>query len=173
MTEVTLERHSGAQMLARLDAFADLYDEIHSEDPTETDPMFSRPSFVARTTQQAQEPGFELVTARTGDVLAGFSFGYPFPAGRWWADCPPPPSDVLSARKFAVIELDVRKTHRGQGLSKILLTELLAGRTEEYAILAATPGSQAHAMYLRWGWYTAGQFETPPVMDAMVLPLPH
>jgi len=172
MTEVTLERHSGAQMLARLGTFADLYDEIHSEDPSETDPMFSRASFVARTESQAQEAGFELVTSRVGDVLAGFSFGYPFPAGRWWADCPAPPQDVLSARKFAVIELDVHKTFRGQGLSKRMLTELLAGRTEEYATLTATPGSQAHAMYLRWGWYTVGQFETPPVMDAMVLPLP-
>lgn len=172
MTEVFLERLSGAQMLARLGAFADLYDEIHSEDPSETDPMFSRPSFVDRTKTQAQAPGFELVTARAGEVLAGFSFGYPFPAGKWWADCPPPPRGILKARKFAVIELDVRQTYRGRGLSKILLTELLAGRAEEYATLAATPGSQAHAMYLRWGWHTAGQFETPPVMEAMVLPLP-
>lgn len=172
MTEVTLERHSGAQMLAMLEGIADLYDEIRSEDPSESDPLFSRASFVARTGSQAREPGFELITAIAAGTTAGFSFGYPFPPGGWWADCPPPPQEVLSSSKFAVIELDVRKSHRGQGLAKRLLENLLAGRPEKYATLAATPGSQAHAMYLRWGWYKAGVFETPPVMDALLVRLP-
>jgi hypothetical protein len=54
---------------------------------------------------------------------------------------------------------------------KKLLDILISGRPEKYATLAARPDSPAHAMYIRWGWYTVGVYETPPVMDAMVLPL--
>jgi GNAT superfamily N-acetyltransferase len=171
MTEVTLNRHSGPQVLAMLPDIADLYHEIHSEDPGDSDPVFSRPSFVARTDKQALEPGFELITAVAGDGLAGFSFGYPMPAGRWRAECTPPSQEVLDSPKFAVIELDVRKACRGQGLGRKLLDKLLADRAEKYATLAATPGSPAQAMYTRWGWYKIGLFTTPPIMDAMLFPL--
>lgn len=80
--------------------------------------------------------------------------------------------EVLAASKFAVIELDVVKSYRGQGLGKALLQEILANRHERFATLAALPGTQAHAMYLRWGWRNVGIIGgAGPVMDAMLLPL--
>jgi hypothetical protein len=171
MTEIIFERHSGEQMPAMLEDITDLYMEIHSENPDEHDELFSRPSFTARTNSQARKAGFEVITATSGDILVGFSFGYPFPPGQWWADCTPPTYEVLDSSKFAVIELDVRRTYRRKGTGKKLLEELLSGRSEKFATLAATSGSMAYAMYIRWGWRKVGLFETPPVMDALLVPL--
>jgi GNAT superfamily N-acetyltransferase len=171
MTEATYARHTGKQTLAMLDELTDLYLETHSEQPYHDDPIFSRSQFIDRTTDQAKRPGFELVTVRAGDTLAGFSFGLPFAAGSWWADCTMPPQHILRAAKFAVIELDVRRVYRGQGWGKALLDTLLSERSEPYATLAAIPESPAYAMYERWGWYKVGVFTDEPVMDALALPL--
>lgn len=171
MTEITFERHSGKQALANLEDMADLYIDARSESPDEHDEMFSRPSFIARTDKQARETGFELVTANSDAGLVGFSFGYTFRPGVWWGDATPPPREILDSGKLAVIELDVRKSYQRQGIGKRLIQELLAGRKEKYATLAATPDSPAHSMYLRLGWHKIGEFVTPPVMDAMIIPL--
>jgi hypothetical protein len=171
MTDVILERRTGEQALAMMEDIADLYMEAHSGNPGESDELFSRSSFVTRTSRQARGTGFELIAAIAADVLVGFSFGYPFSADGWWAGCTPPPEGMGGASKFAVIELDVLQTCQGRGLGKKLLEELLAGRAEDFATLAATPGSQAHAMYLRWGWHKVGSFEEAPVMDALAIPL--
>jgi GNAT superfamily N-acetyltransferase len=158
-------------MIAMLDNVADLYAEIHSGSPEYDYPMYSRPGFLTRTSNQARQPGFELVSMTEDGVLAGFSFGYSFPPGKWWDNCTQMPDNIRDTSKFAVIELDVHSPYRGRGLSRKLLNELLGNRTENYATLAAIPGSQAHSMYLRWGWYKVGEFPNPPVMDALVLPL--
>jgi ribosomal protein S18 acetylase RimI-like enzyme len=172
MTDVLFERHSGEQALAMLEEITDFYEEIHSEDADdESHELFSRPTFITRTTNQALTRGFELVTARLNDALVGFSFGYPLSPGRWWGECTPPPEEVLASSKFAVIELNVRKADRRQGIGKKLIDELLAGRPEKFATLATITGSTANAMYLRWGWYKVGFFLTPPPMDALVIPL--
>jgi GNAT superfamily N-acetyltransferase len=167
----TYARHTGEQALAMLDELTDLYLETHSEENYHDDLLFSRAQFVERTENQARKPGFELVTVREGDILAGFSFGLPFTAGTWWAECIKPPEEILQAAKFAVIELDVRRAYRGQGWGRALLNALLSERNEAYATLATIPESPAHAMYERWGWYKVGVFTDEPVMDAMVLEL--
>ncbi|SRR5260370_12295382 len=149
MSDTTFDRHSGEQMLAMLESVADLYAEIHSGSPEYSFPMYSRLSFLARTASQARHAGFELVTATADGALVGFSFGYPFPPGKWWGNCSPMGDDIGDSSKFAVIELDVQSAYRGRGLSKNLLKELLDSRTERYATLAAIPGSQAHSMYKR------------------------
>lgn len=169
MTDVIIKRHSGEQTVAMLEDLAGTYIDAHAGNVDEDDELFSRPSFISRTNNQAERPGFELLTAVSGGALVGFSFGYTFPAGQWWADCTPPGQEVLDVSKFAVIELDVRRDFQGRGIGKRLLEELLSGRTEKFATLAATPGSMAHAMYIRWGWYTVGVFETPPIMHAMLI----
>lgn len=169
---VLFERHSGEQTLAMLEEITDFYEEIHSEDADdESHDLFSRPTFIARTTSQARTNGFELVTASLTGFLVGFSFGYPFPPGQWWGECTPPPKEVLNSSKFAVIELNVRKAYQGQGIGKKLLDKLLAARPEKFATLATITGSTANAMYLRWGWHKVGFFVTPPPMDALVIPL--
>jgi GNAT superfamily N-acetyltransferase len=174
MIGVSFERHAGEQAITLLDRIADLYAEIHSEIPSDSDPIFSRSSFITRTSKQAQAAGFELISATKEDGLIGFSFGYPFPPGRWWAESTAPAREILAASKFAVIELDVQKSHRRQGLGKTLLDSLLADRPEGYATLAAIPDSLAHAMYIRWGWTIAGCIGGEgPGMDAMTVPLAH
>jgi ribosomal protein S18 acetylase RimI-like enzyme len=171
MADISFERYPGVRVSAILDAVIDLYLEIRSERAGEHYEKFSLTSFIERTNSQAQKDGFELIAATSEHSLVGFSFGYPMAVGQWWTDCPSPPQDILANSKFAVIELNVRKTYRRQGAGKKLLDILISGRPEKYATLAARPDSPAHAMYTRWGWYTVGVFETPPVMDAMVLPL--
>ena len=172
MISVSFERHAGEQTMAMLDRIADLYAEIHSETPSHSDPLFSRSSFITRTSKQAQAAGFTLISATKEGGLIGFSFGYPFAPGRWWADSTAPTREILAASKFAVIELDVQKSHRRQGLGKALLDRLLADRPEEYATLASIPDSLAHAMYIRWGWTIAGRIGGEgPEMDAMIVPL--
>ena len=171
MTGIVFERHHGEHSITVLEDIADLYTEIHEQEPYD-DPIFSRESFIARTSRQAQKTGFELLTARKDNELAGFSFGYTMPTGDWWEDATPPQHNVLGSSKFAVIELDVANTHRGQGLGKELLGQLLADRSEDFATLAALQGTPAHAMYLRWRWYIVGSIGGEgPVMDAMLLPL--
>jgi GNAT superfamily N-acetyltransferase len=173
MTNVSFKRCTGEQTLAMLDSIADLYADIKAEDPDGSDAIFSRSSFIARTEAQASDAEFRFIGATAGKILAGFSFGYPFRPGKWWADSIPSASpELLTASKFAVIELDVRKEFRGQGLSKKLLQRLLSDRTEEFATLAAIPGTQAHSMYLRWGWHAAAVLGGDgPVMDALLLRL--
>lgn len=171
MIPLIFEHHSGGQAIAMLDELADLYIEAHAGNEDESDEMFSRSSFLSRTRSQAEKAGFEVVTAAADDELAGFCFGYTMPRGTWWPDGPALPPGALGSSKFAVIELDVRPGFRGQRLSRRLLEVLLDGRDEGYATLAATPGSIAHSMYLRWGWTNLGRFEDPPVMDALLIAL--
>jgi GNAT superfamily N-acetyltransferase len=169
MADLIYQRHSGEQALAMLEEITDLYDEIHSEDPGGRPERFSRPNFIARTNNQARSAGFELVTATSQSSLIGYSFGYPFAPGVWWANCTPAPPEVLYAAKFGVIELDVRKEYRGRGIGKTLLGELLKDRDEKFATLASIPESPAHAMYIRWGWRKIGKFESSA--DAMLIEL--
>jgi GNAT superfamily N-acetyltransferase len=174
VSEPVFARLSGAQTLTMLEELADAYEDTYCHEPGHDDPLFSRSSFLVRTEDQARRTGFELVTVRTDNTLAGFSFGFPFGAGGWWAEASKPPEDMLNATKFAVIELDVRPAFRGLGWGKTLLNTLLSERSEAYATLATMPGSRAQAMYARWGWYKVGTIGGDgPVMDAMVRPLAH
>lgn len=160
-----------------LDEIADLYVPAYAEPPYTPHPMFSRESFIERTTRQAADPGFILVTARTPTaVLAGFSFGLPFEAGKWWRDVSGsvPPPDIAAAPKFAVIELVVAQAHRGRHLAHRLINALLEERPEQYAMLLAEPGTPAHQMYARWGWTAAAKVQSQPgadTDDALVLRL--
>jgi GNAT superfamily N-acetyltransferase len=172
VTDPTFTRHTGEQTLAILPELAGVYEDARCQDPDRGDPLFSRPQFIGRTKDQARRVGFELVTVHAGDMLAGFSFGFPLGPGAWWADADKPPKPLLAAAKFAVIELDVRLAYQGRGLAKALLSALLDERVETYATLAATPGSQAQTMYERWGWTKIGTIGGEgPLMDALVLPL--
>lgn len=171
MTEPSYRRHNGTKTLTLLDELTEMYTEIHSGSPKYDYPLYHRDQFISRTENQAAQEGFELVTVHTDGQLAGFSFGFPFAPGGWWAGTITPTTDFLKATKFAVIELDVRREHRGQGWGRALLDKLLADRYEDFATLAAVRGSTPQAMYERWGWYKAGAFNGEPVMDVMVLPL--
>jgi GNAT superfamily N-acetyltransferase len=171
-------RHfTGADAKAEVlrDEYTDVYLAIRTEPPYNSGPLYERSRFLERTTRQAENPGFDLVAARDGDVLAGFAFGLPFDGGRWWGgDATPGPDEVVAEPKFAVIELNLIQEYRGKGYGKRLLGELLAARFEPYAILLSHPEAMAHTIYEHWGWRVVGTVRPIPeaeINDALVLPL--
>jgi hypothetical protein len=172
MSGVTLTRLDGAEAVEFLDECADLYVRVYAEPPYNSAPKFSRDRFLSRTRRQTVSSGFTMLTARKGDLLIGFAFGFSMSAGSWWANTSLPASEVLDAAKFAVIELVVDRQQRGCGLGTALLTVLLEERPEPYATLAAVIGSrsQAYGWYLRSGWRKVGEFRAePPFSDTLLL----
>lgn len=153
MPNWTIRRLDGDETLARLHELADVYIEGYADDPDAGRFPYTRDAFLERTTGQARSPGFTLIAGYSAAELAGFSFGLPFPAGRWWRGAEgEPPAELLNADKFAVIELVVLPRFRDQGLAGRLFRTLLADRPEPYATLVAEKQGRARAMYDRWGW---------------------
>ncbi|MEV7008791.1 GNAT family N-acetyltransferase [Streptosporangium sp. NPDC051022] len=115
-----------------------------------------------RTLRQAESAGFEAVTARENGVLVGFVYGLPLsPRSTWWEGLQlARPGDFTvetGRRTFAVIDLAVLPSHRGRGLGRRLMGELLGSRPEERATLATDPGNpETQRMYERWGWNRVG-----------------
>ncbi|MEV0245618.1 GNAT family N-acetyltransferase [Nocardia sp. NPDC050712] len=138
------------------EALLEVYAEVFAEPPYNEGPeqlaRFRELLAVERT-----EPGFELVRAVEDGELVGMAYGFTLAAGTWWpdADTPPSPAD-LAVPKFAVMELAVRRSHRGRGLGRGLLEALVAARPEPLAILSVDPSAPADAMYRAWGWRPAG-----------------
>lgn len=159
------------------DEYARLYQDVYAEPPYNGGPLYERDRFLDRTRRQVEQPGFELLSAidTTTGELAGFCFGLTFAPQKWWrGDVTEPPAEVLAAPKATVIELVLRKHHRGHGHGHRLLTQWLAGRTEPYGMLLAHPEAPAHALYLRWGWQIVGTCRPAPdadVSDVLVLDL--
>ncbi|MFI7630315.1 GNAT family N-acetyltransferase [Microbispora rosea] len=154
------------------DELAEVYMTIRAEPPYDSGPLYHRGRFLERTRQQMTVPGFCLVTVRDGEALAGFGFGLPLAAGRWWGgETTPGPEEVVAAEKFAVIELNLVPAYRGRGIGGRLLGELLEGRPEPYAMLLSRPDAAAHAIYEHWGWKVVGTCRPAPdaaIADVMV-----
>jgi len=131
--------------------------------------------FVERLQKQSARQDFRLILGRVDNEIAGFSYGFIFPRDLWWSGArDEPPRNVATGSKYAVIELVVSRSFRGNGFSRTLMDALLKDRSEDFAILLAKPGAQAHAMYQRWGWERIGEVQSYPhwpVDDAMILPL--
>ncbi|WP_051468749.1 GNAT family N-acetyltransferase [Actinomadura oligospora] len=166
--DYTFTKHDGSATLAMLDEIATVYVPAYADPPYKPHPMFSLEGFTERTTSQAKRDGFSLIAARSPDGdLAGFSFGLPFEAGRWWRDASGsmPPAEVVQAPKFAVIELVVASPHRGRGLAHRLINTLLEDRPEPYATLLANTDAPARRMYERWGWNKVADVQSYPGAD--------
>lgn len=151
---VVLCRHDATSAGGLIEQLGDVYEDARAEAPYNRDPdrRWQREGFLERTRRQATNGGFVLIAAKANDDIIGFAFGLPIEAGRWFDGDTEPPSDIKNAPKFAVIELNVRRAWRSRGIGRALLDALLYGRSESYAILSSLPGTQAHAMYQRWGW---------------------
>ncbi|MEV1245219.1 GNAT family N-acetyltransferase [Nonomuraea sp. NPDC050022] len=155
--------------------YVSIYLAIRAEPPYNSGPNYSPERFRERTGKQVKLPGFELVAAELDGEPVGFAFGFTMAAGRWWGgEATPPPQGALDAPKLAVVELDLLPEHRGLGVGKQLLVELLDTRDESCATLLSRPDTPAHAMYQRWGWQIVGTVRSAPdavVTDAMVIDL--
>jgi len=169
-----IRHHDGVLGAALVDQLADAYVDARSEPPYNGEPPWNKAGFIGRTTRQAADPGFALVTAHDDGKIVGFAFGRPIAPQRWFEGDTAPPPEILAATKFAVIELDVRPAWRNRGIGHALLDALLADRPEEYGMLSTLPDTPARAMYQRWGWRKAATTEPDsglPPWETFVLPL--
>lgn len=169
-----VEHLDGTAVRARFAEIEGVYAEVF--------PRYDLGDYRTRMSRQIPARGFEAVTARHEGTLAGFVYGLPLSArSGWWDGLEPSPAAGFATetgeRTFAVIDLAVRPAHRGQGLGRRLMDELLAGRAEERATLATgVDADENQQMYRRWGWRKAGRVpgqegETQPWFDLYVIDL--
>lgn len=171
-----MTKSTGRTALEIIDELAAVYKEVYTEPPYDSGPLFDLDAFRSRTEHQAGRAGFTIVTTRSAERrLIGFSFGYPFAAGRWWAgETTQPPDQIKSVPKFAVIELVLLRPWRGRGIGHQQINELLADRPEPYATLCSLPEAPVRRLYEQWGWLQFGQSHLPAqalTLDVLVLPL--
>jgi GNAT superfamily N-acetyltransferase len=152
--------HDGgdAELRTLLPAVTELYLATRAEPPYDSKPLYHRDSFLDRTQRQMEREGFRFCWATdTFGVLVGFAFGLPSAIERWWSK--PLPPNAAGQQVFAVIEVNVAKDHRGQGLARKLLQRLLDNRPEPYAALTSTPEAPARQMYDYLGWMHVGTIQ--------------
>jgi GNAT superfamily N-acetyltransferase len=176
-SEYRVEKGDGAAARRIFDEMTKLYLDVYAEPPYNSGPLFRQEAFTARTNRQIGYDDFVIswATSARGD-LVGFSFGFPFDVDRWWSgDASPPPAEILRSKKFAVIELVVHRDWRGRGIGRRLLSSLLDGRRENYAILTADSNAPARQIYMQWGWEQIGAAKhtaEASAMDQLVLRRP-
>src|SRR5439155_23554372 len=128
------------------------------------------------------EPSFGITTATRDHELVGFAYGYGVhqDTNRWDGFVQPLPDELTAeweGRTFALIDLAVWASLRGQGLGRRLLEVLLSSRPEERAALTVEPEAEAtQAFYQHLGWQRVGRKHSGPgsaisFFDAYVLPL--
>lgn len=152
----------------------DLYAEVYAEPPYEEGPEHVA-QFQRWFRDHLQQPGFQLARVVDGDRLVGAVYGHTMPAGEWMQpQADEPPAHLLGVPKLTIGEWMVRRPYRGQGVGRRLLTMLLDGRPEPYAILASNPAAPARQIYARMGWQQVGTIRPKliPPMDVLVLPMP-
>ncbi len=105
---------------------------------------------------------YSLVTARIGDQVVGFAFGYSLRLGQgWWDGLKPEPSEGFTletgSRTVVLSEIEVRRIWQGKGIGRMVHDAFLSQRTEERATLAGNPkATDTLALYECWGWRRAG-----------------
>ncbi|EOD63920.1 GNAT family N-acetyltransferase [Amycolatopsis vancoresmycina] len=156
-------------MRDRWDELADAYLSVYREPPYGEDAADAA-RFRETVVRHSKLPGFALATVRDGEALGGFAYGVGHEPG-WWhpAAATPAPPWLAGSPLFYVYELAVLPDRRGRGHGGGLLRDLLAGRPEPFAVLAAAPAAPAYAMYLRWGWERIGALTPGPALLARPL----
>lgn len=160
-----------------VDELSAVYREVYAEPPYEWGAEHEE-LFVERFASQRVAHGFRLVEARSDDQLIAFGFGFTVPpttVGQ--QNLITPVSDgtarELSGRKFALVELLVRKPWRRKHVAETIHDRLMHHRREERATLTVLPAATAaQAAYAKWGWHKVAQKHNPlpgsPIFDVLV-----
>ncbi|MDG4798136.1 GNAT family N-acetyltransferase [Micromonospora sp. WMMD1082] len=162
MTDVTYTRATADTAAGLMDELCDVYADAYGHVPGE-DSAVKTSAFRDRATGALGARNYEVVTARAGDELVGFVFGYSLRQERdWFAGLDPAPepgfTDERGGQRTVVLaEIEVRQAWQGKGVGRRLHDEFLTGRGEERATLSANPAATTtHALYERWGWQRVG-----------------
>lgn len=149
MTEVSLL--DGDEFAAHVVTAAQIYGEA----------MRRPPELVVQRREimqsHVQRRGFRAVTARDGDQIVGFGYGYRGRAGEWWHDIVAKALGRDAATEwlddaFELAELHLLPAHHGAGIGRLLLTTLLDGVTTRTVVLS----THDHDSPARWLYRSAG-----------------
>src|SRR6266536_2298568 len=153
----------------RLDELAELYASDFVDPPLKGREFYSADRFRERLLgQYVKAPNFRIVVALASDEMAGFVYGCSLPEGSpWWDGLEEPlPKDVTretGSRTFALLDLLVARSWRGQGIASELHRRVLEGRTEErVTLLSSPPQMPAYEMWKHWGYEKVGQLKPAP-----------
>lgn len=159
--DLTLTHHTSAEAATFMDELCDAYADAYGTVPGE-DTREKSSAFRERATAAQQGVNYSLVTARVGDQLVGFAFGYSLQSERGWWDglSPEPPegfAEETGSRTVVLSEIEVRRAWQGKGIGRAVHDAFLSQRSEERATLASNPkAADTHALYERWGWRSVG-----------------
>lgn len=182
--DLTILYHTSAEAVKLMDELCDVYTDAYGAVPGE-DTQEKSSAFRERATAALQGANYSLVTARGGDQLVGFAFGYSLrPERGWWDGLQPPPpegfTEETGSRTVVLSEIEVRRAWQGKGIGRAVHDAFLSQRSEERATLASNPkAADTHALYERWGWQKMGIVPGKPgayyreyVRFVLPLPLP-
>ncbi|MFF3113531.1 GNAT family N-acetyltransferase [Kitasatospora sp. NPDC057904] len=183
IAELRLERHTPDATIEVLDDLVDVYAQVYNVPPYVDDPFFTPEMFRDRLRLATEMPGFECLSAQTGDgSMIGLVHGVTLPADRaWWVSLGAlRPAELAEATAAGAVgwlrELMVLPGHGRRGVGRRLHDEWIAGRGQRWTTLTCIPDNEpAHGAYLRWGYKIMGQIkhaDDSPVYDAMALPNP-
>ncbi len=164
---MSLAHHTSEEAVALLDELCDAYADAYGAVPGEDIDVKSG-AFRDRATKALEARNYDLATARAGEQLVGFAFGYSLRSGRGWWDglSPEQPegfADETGTRTVVLAEIEVRRAWQGKGVGRAVHDAFLAGRSEERATLSTGPQADAaRALYERWGWQRAGTVPGKP-----------
>jgi len=182
--DLTLAHHTSAEAVKLMDELCEVYADAYGAVPGE-DIWEKSSAFRERATAAQQGRNYSLVTARVGDQLVGFAFGYSLrPERGWWDGLSPEPPEGFTletgSRTVVLSEIEVRRAWQGRGIGRTVHDAFLSQRSEERATLASNPkAADTHALYERWGWQKMGIVPGKPgayyreyVRFVLPLPLP-
>ncbi len=165
--ELVIEARDAAEAAGLAGQLSALHAAAHAGTAQQDEPFYSAERFAERLHSYLTSPGFRLVTARAGDDLVGYVFGYVLPVGtRWWLGLlDPAPEEFTTetgSRTFALNELHVRADHRGVGVASAMHAALLAGGQQERVTVLVRADNPALAQYEHWGYEQIGRLQPSP-----------
>jgi hypothetical protein len=142
--------------------------------------FYSAERFAERLDEHFMDSNFELVTGHVGPVLVGYAYGSTLPTNTWFWSSLVGVTDLdiafeTGSRTFWLREMLVRKDYQRRGYACRLHGSLLAGRSEERAVLFVRSDNRARQLYARWGWSIVGVMQPQPGIppfEAMLVALP-